>query len=90
MMRRRIGLVSLCLGLFAAGCSSSPVTEPGPQVVTPEVPAMMLRPLPAPSVEVSHNRDLLQLLADYEALRQRFNADRVGIAKILQRPGEGD
>lgn len=45
----------------------------------------MTRPLPAPPRLIRHNRDLLQLLADYEAQRLRFNADRMGAALILRR-----
>ncbi|MBB3142206.1 hypothetical protein FHR96_003093 [Halomonas organivorans] len=43
----------------------------------------MIEPRPAPTRVVTHNRDLLQLLADYEAQRIRFNADRLGVALIL-------
>ncbi|WP_258394034.1 hypothetical protein [Halomonas sp. SL1] len=33
----------------------------------------------------THNRDLLQLLADYESLRRRANADRAAVDQ-QQRP----
>ncbi|WP_255762589.1 hypothetical protein [Halomonas alkalisoli] len=36
---------------------------------------------------MTRNRDLLQLLADYESLRRRANADRAAVAGILERPG---
>lgn len=32
---------------------------------------------------MTHNRDLLQLLADYESLRRRANADRAAVVEIL-------
>ncbi|WP_349623151.1 hypothetical protein [Halomonas sp. H33-56] len=38
---------------------------------------------------MTHNRDLLQLLADYEAQRIRFNADRIGTATILRHGENG-
>lgn len=81
MKRLLIGLTSLCLLLLAGGCSSSPRA---PQVLTPTVPSYLLKPLPAPARQVSHNRDLLQLLADYESLRRRANADRSAVAGILE------
>ncbi|SHK68987.1 hypothetical protein SAMN05192556_104276, partial [Halomonas caseinilytica] len=49
-----------------------------------EVPPHLVEPLPAPSrAEMTHNRDLLQLLADYESLRRRANADRAAVVEIL-------
>jgi hypothetical protein len=36
---------------------------------------------------VIHNRDLLQLLADYESLRRRANADRAAVEGLLNQPG---
>lgn len=40
--------------------------------------------------DVEHNRDLLQLLADYEALRIRFNADRRAVAMIFRNKKDED
>lgn len=81
------GLASLALLLFASGCATSrePITVPVVQV--PEVPSFLTRPLPAPTRQVTHNRDLLQLLADYESLRRRANADREAVADLLSQPG---
>lgn len=86
MMRLLPGLISLCLMLLGSGCATSqPV--PHPVVLTPTVPSYLLKPLPAPSRQVNHNRDLLQLLADYEQQRRRFNADRVTVMELLSQPG---
>lgn len=82
MKRLQIGLISLFLLLFGSGCATSKTATPQYQV--PIVPTYMLKPLPAPVREINHNRDLLQLLADYEAMRLRFNADRIGTATILR------
>ncbi|MFK4017277.1 hypothetical protein [Cobetia marina] len=38
---------------------------------------------------MTSNRDLLSLLADYEAQRRRFNADRRATASILDRLADG-
>ncbi|WP_442906224.1 hypothetical protein [Halomonas sp. GT] len=53
----------------------------------PEVPAHLVTPLSEPQRRVSHNRDLLQLLADYESLRRRANADRASVYQLLLKPG---
>ena len=36
----------------------------------------------------THNRGLLDLLADYEALRRRANADRAAVSEILEHDPE--
>ncbi|XKE45740.1 hypothetical protein LG302_00945 [Halomonas organivorans] len=43
--------------------------------------------MPAPKREVRRNRDLLQLLADYESLRRRANADRAALQRLFEHPG---
>lgn len=85
MPRLLIGLISSCLLLLVSGCAGSqPKTVRVPVIVTPEVPPHLVEPLPAPSrAEMTHNRDLLQLLADYESLRRRANADRAAVVEIL-------
>lgn len=55
----------------------------------PTVPAHLTSELPAPTLILNSNRGLLLLLAEYEALRRRFNADRAAVADIIQ-SGEGD
>lgn len=55
--------------------------------MTPEVPGYLLKPLPEPKRRIESNRDLLQLLADYESLRKRANADRETVSQHLQQPG---
>ena len=87
MRRLAIGLGSLCLLLLATGCANSPPTMTVPVVVAPEVPPHLLTPLSEPQRRVSHNRDLLQLLADYESLRRRANADRESVYQLLLKPG---
>lgn len=80
-----IGLISLFLLLSVTGCATSrPAMIPPSMCQAPDVPGYMLKPLSAPVREINHNRDLLQLLADYEMLRIRFNADRIGTAMILR------
>ncbi len=49
----------------------------------PEVPAHLTSELPAPERILSSNRGLLLLLAEYEALRRRANADRVAVVEIV-------
>lgn len=49
----------------------------------------MTKPRPAPARPVETNGDLLQLLADYEAMRIRFNADRIGTSMILRHDDVG-
>lgn len=88
MPRLLHGLISLALMLFVSGCANSqrePMTVP--VLVMPDVPPFLLAPLQAPSRQVTHNRDLLQLLADYESLRRRANADREAVADLLRQPG---
>lgn len=58
-----------------------------PVVVPPEVPPHLLKPLSEPQRRTSHNRDLLQLLADYESLRRRANADRAAVHELFLKPG---
>ncbi len=53
------------------------------------MPAYLLAPVAAPDRPVTSNRDLLSLLADYEAQRRRFNADRQATASILDRLAGG-
>lgn len=55
----------------------------------PTVPSHLTSELPAPALILNSNRGLLLLLAEYEALRRRFNADRATVADIIQ-GGEGD
>lgn len=82
MQRLVLGLMSLCLMLFAVGCSSS-APKTVPMVVRPIVPQHLLAPLPAPTAAVDRNGGLLDLLAAYEQQRRRFNADRASIVEIL-------
>lgn len=55
-----------------------------PEPTTQALPEFLTKPRPAPVREATHNADLLQLLADYEALRIRFNADRRTVAMIFR------
>ena len=54
-----------------------------PLIVTSDLPSHLTDPLGRPEQELTHNRDLLELLADYEALRRRANADRAAVVEIL-------
>lgn len=83
MMFLKRGLISACLAVFLAGCATSPT--PTPAEPTPQaLPWFLTESRPAPVREIHTNRDLLQLLADYEALRIRFNADRRAVALIFR------
>lgn len=76
------GLMTLSLALLTAGrATSGPKTVP--ILVTPMVPPHLTAPLQAPGGRVITHRDLLELLADYEALRRRANADRAAVVEIL-------
>lgn len=88
MLKPAIGLLSLCLLLWVSGCARSPQTLTVPVVVTPTVPPHLLTPLPAPERAIKRNRGLLQLLADYESLRRRANADRVAVSELLEAAGD--
>lgn len=82
MPRFAIGWLTLCLMLLTTGCATSePQTVP--ILVTPLVPPSLTAALPAPGGRVIVRRDLLELLADYEALRRRANADRAAVVEIL-------
>lgn len=78
-----IGPASLCLALLLAGCATS-VPRVETVMMAPTLPKHLTRPLPAPSIEASSNRDLLELLARYESLRRRANADRAAVVEIMQ------
>lgn len=49
----------------------------------PTVPHHLVIELPAPGLILNSNRGLLLLLAEYEALRRRANADRVAVVEIV-------
>ncbi|QKS23538.1 hypothetical protein SAMN04487867_10575 [Vreelandella titanicae] len=48
-----------------------------------EVPEYLTNELPAPTRLLQSNKGLLLLLAEYEGLRRRFNADRAAVVAIL-------
>lgn len=84
MMFLKRGLISACLAVFLAGCESLPDQMPPEPMTYQELPAFLTNHIPAPTRLVIHNRDWLQLLADYEALRIRANADRRATALIFR------
>ena len=49
----------------------------------PTVPSHLTSDLPAPERLLSSQRGLLLLLAEYEALRRRANADRLAVVEIV-------
>jgi len=78
--------------MLLSGCApfeSRVATLPSDMQCRPDVPAYLLAPVAAPDRPVTSNRDLLSLLADYEAQRRRFNADRRATASILDRLADG-
>lgn len=86
MNQHATGVLSLFLMLLLIGCANSP------QVITqtPDVPPYLLKPLPAPDTVVKTNRDLVDLLSDYEAIRRKANADRMAVSIIVKEPNEED
>ncbi len=82
MRRFASGLIVLCLMLLLTGCALCQ-TQTVPVLVTPMVPPSLTSPLPAPAGKLETNRSLLELLADYEALRIRANEDRAAVVEIL-------
>ena len=89
MLNRVRGWMAICLLVLLTGCASS--SSPAPVVLCdcPTVPAHLTSELPAPALILNSNRGLLLLLAEYEALRRRFNADRAAVVEILMR-GAGE
>ena len=80
---------ALCLPLWLTGCELWPTrTVSVPVMLTPQVPPRLLTPLPAPTLKIDTPRGVLELLADYEALRRRANADRAAVAEILSHDPE--
>lgn len=53
------------------------------QCSSPEVPEYLTNELPAPTRILQSNKGLLLLLAEYEALRRRFNADRATVVELI-------
>ncbi|WP_167112612.1 hypothetical protein [Billgrantia bachuensis] len=51
--------------------------------MTPEIPARLTDPLPPPARQGATHRGVLELLAEYESLRRRANADRAAIVEIM-------
>lgn len=77
-----IGPASLCLALLLTGCANS-VPRFEAVMMAPTIPPHLTRPLPAPTLSITSNRDLLELLARYESLRRRANADRAAVVEIM-------
>lgn len=50
----------------------------------PTVPSYLTSELPAPERKLSSQRGLLLLLAEYEAMRRRFNADRAVVMEMME------
>ncbi len=91
MVRTLNGWLALCLLTLLTGCGFSPVKEPPPKLMCPILPEYLTDPLPAPARSVTDSRDLLDLLADYEFLRRRANADRAVVAsQSRQEPADID
>lgn len=53
------------------------------QCYGPTVPEHLTTELAAPALILDSNRGLMLLLAEYEALRRRFNADRAAVVEIM-------
>lgn len=49
----------------------------------PTVPDHLTTELSPPALLLQNNKGLLLLLAEYEAMRRRFNADRAAVVEIL-------
>ena len=87
MLTRANGWIAICLLVFLTGCASSNVQPMEAQCYGPTVPAHLTSELPAPALILNSNRGLLLLLAEYESLRRRANADRAAVVEIV---GTGD
>lgn len=89
MLKRVIGWMAICLLALLTGCASSSPRGVVLQCDCPTVPQHLTSELPAPERKLSNQRGLLLLLAEYEALRRRFNADRAVVVEIMMR-GAGE
>ena len=89
MLKRASGWIVICLAVSLTGCASSNSPAPVMLCDCPTVPSYLTSELPAPERKLSSQRGLLLLLAEYEALRRRFNADRAVVVEILAR-GAGE
>lgn len=89
MLNRARGWIAICLLALLTGCASS--NRPAPVMLCdcPTVPSYLTSELAAPALILDSNRGLLLLLAEYEALRRRFNADRTAVVEIMMR-GAGE
>ena len=83
MLNRVRGWIAICLLVLLTGCASSSAPTPAMACDCPTVPHHLVIELPAPGLILNSNRGLLLLLAEYEALRRRFNADRAAVVEIL-------
>lgn len=83
MQKRVIGLIAGCLAALLTGCASSNSRPALMLCECQEVPPHLTSELPAPEVILQNNKGLLLLLAEYEAMRRRFNADRATVVEIL-------
>lgn len=86
MQRRVIGSMAIGLALSLTGCASSSRSAPM-TCDCPTIPQHLTNEFQAPALILDSNRGLLLLLAEYEALRRRANADRVAVVEII---GNGD
>ncbi|KIN12840.1 hypothetical protein KV699_12295 [Vreelandella titanicae] len=83
-MRKQVtGLIAICLMGLLTGCASFSDQAMPLECNSPQVPAHLTNELPAPTWILQSNKGLLLLLAKYEALRRRFNADRAAVVEIL-------
>lgn len=83
MQKHVSGLTVACLMVFVTGCASSSDPAAWSRCDCPTVPSHLTSELPAPERLLSSQRGLLLLLAEYEALRRRANADRVAVVEII-------
>ena len=83
MMKRARGLIATCLVVSLTGCASSNSPAQVMACDCPTVPSHLTNELPAPERLLSSQRGLLLLLAEYEALRRRANADRLAVVEIV-------
>ena len=87
MLKRVIGSMVIGLLLSLTGCANSNVQPMEMQCSSATVPTHLTSELPAPALILNSNRGLLLLLAEYESLRRRANADRAAVVEIV---GTGD
>ncbi|MDR2051132.1 MAG: Rz1-like lysis system protein LysC [Deltaproteobacteria bacterium] len=81
--------MALCLILYT-GCSARTEMVPVPQVIREKIPAVLLRPIPAPEWRGKTNGDLLDYARTLEAALNEALARIRAIREICEAGDDGD